>query len=76
MVADGTYVVRSEVLGLELCLRPDGTFRFIDPATGQVLLTHEEETIARQAAVVRAEAAEARVAELEALLSRLSEGQS
>ena len=36
--------------------------------TGLDLLSHDEEHAARQAAVARADAAEARVAELEALL--------
>ena len=42
--------------------------RFRDPATGQDLLSHGEEHDARRTASARAELAEARVAELEALL--------
>ncbi len=52
--------LRSEVLGLDLRLE-QGALRFRDPATGEDLLSHEE-------AVAACEAAEARVAELEALL--------
>ena len=53
---------RSAVLGLDLVPHGDG-FRFRDPATGELLPDHAE-----TAAAVRA--AEARVAELEALLRR------
>ena len=56
-------VLKSEVLGLEL--RADGELlRFRDPATGEDLRTHGEEATARHAA-------EARVAELEALVREL-----
>ena len=51
--------LRSEVLGLDLRL-DRGALRFRDAATGEDLLSHEEALAAR-------EAAEARVAELEAL---------
>ena len=71
---DGTQSLYSETLGLDLWAK-DGKMRFRDPQTGLDLLSHDEEHAARQAAVVRAEreaaarrAAEARVAELEALL--------
>ena len=83
--AGGTYVpvpalpdggCRSAVLGLDLVVRGDG-FRFRDPATGQLLLDHVEEALARQEAETARDreasarrAAEARVAELEALLRR------
>ena len=40
----------------------------LDPVTGQRLLSHAEEHSARTVAAARVEAAEARVAELEALL--------
>ena len=53
---------RSAVLGLDLVAQGDG-FRFRDPATGELLLDHVEEALARRAA-------EARAAELEALLRR------
>ena len=65
---DRTLAMRSEVLGLELQAKGGGKMRFHDPATGQTLLSHSEEHAARRAVLARAEAAEARVAELEALL--------
>ena len=58
---DGARGLWSEVLGLYLHRR-GRALRLRDPATGRDLLTHREETIARRAA-------EARIAELEALLS-------
>ena len=79
--ADGTLILRSETLGLDL--RVTGArMRFHDPATGQDLPAYREVHAARQAAMAQAEAAvvqveqevaarraaEARVAELEALL--------
>ena len=67
---DRTLTMSSEVLGLELRAKGE-EMRFRDPATGETLLSHDEEHVAHLAARVRAEAAEARVAELEA---RLSEG--
>ena len=65
---DRTLAMRSRVLGLELQAKGGGEMRFHDPATGQTLLSHSEEHAAWRAVLVRAEAAEARVAELEALL--------
>ena len=80
---DGALTLRSETLGLEL--RAQGAeMRFRDPATGQVLLSHQEADTARREAEARADAeaaraereaaarraAEARVAELEALLRK------
>jgi Uma2 family endonuclease len=67
---DGTLVLCSDALGLELRLE-DGTLRFYDPATAKRLLTHQEAEQARQEAEARAQAAEARVAELEARLRAL-----
>ena len=71
---DGTLTLRSETLGLDLWAK-GGKMRFRDPETGMDLLSHEEEHAARQAAAAQAEreaalrrAAEARVAELEALI--------
>jgi Uma2 family endonuclease len=61
---DGTQTIESEVLGLELRLLPGGELRFYNPATGELLLSHREETQARQAA-------EARITELEARLRSL-----
>ena len=74
---DGTHVLHSEVLGLDLRLE-HGVLHFFDPMTGQRLLTYGEvqaarqqaEERARQEAAVRA-AAEARIAELEARLRAL-----
>ena len=57
---DGTLSLYSETLGLDLWAK-GGKMRFRDPETGLDLLAHEEEH-------ARAEAAEARVAELEALI--------
>ncbi len=58
---DGAWGLWSEVLGLYLHRR-GRALRLRDPATGRDLLTHREETIARRAA-------EARIVELETLLS-------
>ena len=60
---DGLIWGHSEVLGLDLCWR-EGELRFRDPSTGEFLLTPVEQQAAR-------EAAEARVAELEAELREL-----
>ena len=57
---DGSTVMTSRVLGLELRMT-DGELRFHDPVTNRNLLTLEEADDARRAA-------EARVADLEALL--------
>ena len=83
--AGGTYApvpalpdggCRSAVLGLDLVARGEG-FRFRDPATGELLLDHEETAAARRAAETARRAAEtarraaeARVAELDGLLRR------
>ncbi len=78
---DGALTLRSDTLGLELRAQ-GGEMRFRDPATGRTLLSHSETEAARRVAEVRAEAAlaraarevavrqaaEARIAELEALL--------
>ena len=61
-LADGTLALASAVLGLELRLTERG-LRFYDPQTGRELPNLAETDAARQAA-------EARVAELEALLRR------
>ena len=60
---DGALTMRSETLGLELRAAPGREMRFRDPATGNELRSHDEEAEACLAA-------EARVAELEALLRR------
>ena len=67
---DGTLLLYSETLGLDLLADRSGKLRFRDPVTGQFLLDPEEAEAARQLAESRAETAEARVAELEALLGR------
>ncbi len=64
-VPDGTLTLRSETLGLELRAAPEREMRFLDPVTGHELRSHDEEAEGRLAA-------EARVAELEALLRRRS----
>ena len=78
---DRTLTMSSEVLGLELRAKGE-EMRFHDPATGETLLSYDEEHVARLAAEARAEAeiaarreeaaarraAEARIAELEARL--------
>ena len=65
----------SEALGLYLCRRGQA-LRVYDPATGRVFLTHREEAAARRKEIAARrkeaearQAAEARIAELEALLS-------
>ena len=58
---DRTLTLSSEVLGLELRAKAGGEMRFFDPASGEELLAHGETHAAWQAA-------EARVAELEARL--------
>ena len=57
---NGTLILRSETLGLELRAKGEELY-FLDPVTGHRLLGHREEAMARRTA-------EARVAELEALL--------
>ena len=64
--------VASEVLGLELRdERAQRRVRLRDPATGEVLLTHEEAERAREEEAALRKAAEARAAELEARLRAL-----
>ncbi len=69
---DGTLVLRSETLGLELRAAPGREMRFRDPATGHDLRSHheeadarQEEADARQAAETHAAAAETRAAAAE-----------
>ena len=73
---DGTLLLYSETLGLDLLADQSGKLRFRDPVTGEFLLGPEEAEAARRLAESRAETAEAarrtaeaRVAELEALLA-------
>ena len=73
---DGTLLLYSETLGLDLLADRSGKLRFRDPVTGELLLSLKEteasrqgESAARRKAESRAETAEARVAELKALLA-------
>ena len=86
---DGTLMLRSETLGLELRAAPGREMRFRDPTTGDDLRSHAEEAEGRlaeaaarsaaetraAAAETRAAAAETRVAELEAALRERASGQ-
>ena len=65
----GVRTVRSTVLGLDLCVERGGALSLHDPVRGRALPGYEEEHVAR-------EAAEARVAELEALVRGLRDGRS
>ena len=66
--------VASEVLGLELRdEREERRVRLRDPATGEILLTHEEAERARGEEAAARRAAEARTAELEARLRALED---
>ena len=60
---------RSAVLGLDLVAQGDG-FRFRDPATGELLPDHAETAAALHWEASARGVAEARVAELEAMLRR------
>jgi len=70
-LADGSYSVKSEVLGLELRLEA-GNLRFYNPATGEVLHSHEEEVTARQAAETARQQAEEKARKLAAKLRELN----
>ena len=63
--ANGILRGHSAVLGLDLCVLPDGNLHFYDPAGEQWLLTPHEQAQARQAAetALRAESAARRTAE-------------
>ncbi|MEH2172139.1 Uma2 family endonuclease [Nostoc sp.] len=63
ILPDGIVSLSSEVLGLELRLEA-GKLRFYNPATGQILLTHEEEAAARQVAEEKAQRLAAKLREL------------
>ena len=67
-MVDGSEGVWSEVAGLYLCRR-GGALRLHDPVAGRDLRTHREEAAARRKEEAARRVAEARVAELEALLS-------
>ncbi len=70
---DGALWGRSETLNLDLGW-VDGELRFRDPASGEWLLNQEEEQAGRLAAEAQAEAAQTRIAELEAELRQLRQG--
>ena len=65
---DGTVFLRSETLGLDFRVKGEEERYFFDPVAGRRLLALAEQDTARRSAEARAEAAEARAAELEALL--------
>jgi Uma2 family endonuclease len=71
ILSDGTMVLPSAVLSLELHLKGQ-VMRFYNPATQQYLLTHEEEAAARQTAEERAQTAEERAQRLAAKLRELN----
>ena len=54
----GIYRGHSAVLGLDICMLPGRKLRLYDPATGQWLLTPEEEAAARRAAEAARQEAE------------------
>ena len=60
---DGVMWGHSSVLGLDICVLPDGNMRFYDPVSGQWLRTHGEEAAARQSAEAMLREAEAALAE-------------
>ena len=62
---------RSEVLGLDMCVRPDGEFRLYDPVGDEWLSSHDEALEGRREAEARAETAEARLEDLESENRRL-----
>ena len=71
----GEPTLSSAILKLDLFVNGEGDLRFRDPATGDALLTYDQEAAARRAAEARAEreiarrrAAEARIVEMERLL--------
>ena len=67
---DGTVLLRSETLGLDLRVKGVEMY-FVDPATGRRLLRYAEQDAARQAAESRANAAESRAETAEAELVAL-----
>lgn len=68
VLPNGSRMLTSEVLGLELRLQA-GSLRFFDPATDEELLTHQEsEQARREAEQARAEAEQARAEAIPRLL--------
>ena len=72
--ADGLLALASEVVGLELHVTAKG-LRYYDPETATYLLTHREEFAGRREEAAARQAAEARVAELEARLRGLGDAE-
>ena len=79
--ARGGRRLHSAVLGPDMRAERDGALRMRNPVIGEELLTYDEEHDGRRAAEIRAreeaaarEAAEARVAELEALVREMQDG--
>ena len=70
--ASGGPTLSSEVLELELLIDGAGEFRFRDPETGQVLLSHREEHVRANRESARAEQETARAAQ-EAAARRAAE---
>ena len=68
---DGTVSLASEVLGLELQVK-SGEMRFFNPATGQNLLTYEEQAAAQQQAEAAQQQAEAAQQQAESKAQRLA----
>ncbi len=64
----GHYWGHSDVLNLDLCWE-EGELRWYDPVSQRYLTTHQEERDARRAEAARADAAEARIRQLEEQLS-------
>ena len=64
----GHYWGHSDALNLDLCWE-DGELRWYDPVSQRYLTTHQEERDARRAEAARADAAEARIRQLEEQLS-------
>ena len=71
--SDGLVWGHSSVLGLDLCW-DSGELRFRDPASGEFLLTPEEQGAARLAEAARADRAEAEAHELRARLEEIERG--
>ena len=70
-----TIWAHSEVLGLDICSRPDLELRLYDPAAGQWLLTPAEAEAARQTAEAALQAAEEENRRLREQLQSLQSGQ-
>ena len=80
MLAEGVVGVRSKKLGLCLCVEPcgpellDGSLRWYDPAAGGFLPTSQELADDNRRLVDDKRQAEAKVAELEALIEKMRRG--